>query len=278
MMMMASTTTTRSSPTGFGVIHHLNPPLPVPVVKDNNSNKTDKETTCKSSAKPSSRGHPQVKQKPSRLVTTSLITITSSSTTAEVSSSLPSSSSSSSSVSVSSPGDGPSVITTSSPMSQSPSSPPSSFTSILSSAPIPSPGSTPLRILLDHWAEYVEQSTGRRFYHNYLTKESSWKPPRRTTSSLVSVCYFTRISCNSIVKFFFHHHDNRSPGFTDKKLFARVCLGNFVVCVMSVSCLAEEGGTETGVLFHRRRSRRREEEDEEKKQRRPRDEGGKENE
>ena len=77
---------------------------------------------------------------------------------------------------------------------------------------------------------------------------------------------------------FFHDHDNRSPGFTDKKLFTRVCLGNFVVCVMSVSCLAEEGGTETGVLFHRRRSRRREEEDEEKKQRRPRDEGGKENE
>lgn len=66
---------------------------------------------------------------------------------------------------------------------------------------------------------------------------------------------------------FFHDHDNRSPGFTDKKLFTRVCLGNFVVCVMSVSCLAEEGGTETGVLFHRSRSR---EEDEEKTKRRGR--------
>lgn len=54
-----------------------------------------------------------------------------------------------------------------------------------STPPAPTPGLSPVRILLDHWAEYVDAS-GRRFYYNSVTRESSWKPPRRRPSFLNS--------------------------------------------------------------------------------------------
>lgn len=44
--------------------------------------------------------------------------------------------------------------------------------------PVPNPGVTPNRILLNHWAEYVD-SSGRKYYYNSLSRETSWKPPRR---------------------------------------------------------------------------------------------------
>lgn len=47
-------------------------------------------------------------------------------------------------------------------------------------APIPSRTSTPNKIMFDHWAEYIEGSSGRKFYYNTVTRESSWKPPRRS--------------------------------------------------------------------------------------------------
>lgn len=51
----------------------------------------------------------------------------------------------------------------------------------LSAAPKPGSESAPVKILLDHWAEYLD-SCGRRFYYNYISDESSWKPPRRRPS------------------------------------------------------------------------------------------------
>ena len=44
--------------------------------------------------------------------------------------------------------------------------------------PIPNSKASPIRILLDHWAEYKD-SNGRKFYYNSLSRETSWKPPRR---------------------------------------------------------------------------------------------------
>ena len=44
--------------------------------------------------------------------------------------------------------------------------------------PIPNSKVSPIRILLNHWAEY-EDSNGRKFYYNSLSRETSWKPPRR---------------------------------------------------------------------------------------------------
>ncbi|XP_064455325.1 WW domain-containing protein tag-325-like isoform X2 [Ornithodoros turicata] len=46
------------------------------------------------------------------------------------------------------------------------------------SPPRPSPEDVPQRFLSDHWAEYVAH-VGRKYYYNFRTGESSWKPPRR---------------------------------------------------------------------------------------------------
>lgn len=45
--------------------------------------------------------------------------------------------------------------------------------------PIPKSGTDPNRVLLNHWSEYIHL-TGRKFYYNSVTKQSSWKPPRRS--------------------------------------------------------------------------------------------------
>jgi hypothetical protein len=46
------------------------------------------------------------------------------------------------------------------------------------SPPVPNSKVSPIRILLNHWAEY-EDNNGRKFYYNSLSRETSWKPPRR---------------------------------------------------------------------------------------------------
>lgn len=48
------------------------------------------------------------------------------------------------------------------------------------SPPVPIPGLSPIRILLNHWAEYQDEN-GRKYYYNSLSRECSWKPPRRKT-------------------------------------------------------------------------------------------------
>nr|XP_046167203.1 rho GTPase-activating protein 9 isoform X4 [Oncorhynchus gorbuscha] len=44
--------------------------------------------------------------------------------------------------------------------------------------PSPAPGQRPMQVL-DLWEQYSDPSTGRCFYVNTVTKERSWKPPRR---------------------------------------------------------------------------------------------------
>ncbi|XP_076123763.1 rho GTPase-activating protein 15 isoform X4 [Alosa pseudoharengus] len=44
--------------------------------------------------------------------------------------------------------------------------------------PSPPPGRPPLQVL-DQWEQYRDPSSGRTFYVNTVTKERSWKPPRR---------------------------------------------------------------------------------------------------
>ena len=34
------------------------------------------------------------------------------------------------------------------------------------------------------WDEYVDNQSGRRFYYNTITKEKSWKPPRKSKGSI----------------------------------------------------------------------------------------------
>lgn len=152
-------------------------------------------TTASSSvsSSSSSRQPPPVatRQKPSRLGTTTLITITSSSTTAETTST-------NGRVSTSPTSSCPSreeVITDKqSPDYSKMSTTKSILSSVTNSPPIPESGKTPMKILLDHWAEYVD-SSGRRFYYNSVTHESSWKPPRRRPSFSVGIASFSCTLC-----------------------------------------------------------------------------------
>lgn len=51
--------------------------------------------------------------------------------------------------------------------------------------PCPAPGQQPLQVR-DLWEQYSDQTTGRFFYVNAITKERSWKPPRRSRGSTVN--------------------------------------------------------------------------------------------
>nr|XP_046239195.1 rho GTPase-activating protein 15 isoform X2 [Scatophagus argus] len=51
--------------------------------------------------------------------------------------------------------------------------------------PVPTPGQQPLQIM-DMWEQYSDSSTGRTFYINSITKERSWKPPRRARGCTTS--------------------------------------------------------------------------------------------
>ncbi|KAM8755996.1 rho GTPase-activating protein 9 isoform 4-T5 [Acanthopagrus schlegelii] len=44
--------------------------------------------------------------------------------------------------------------------------------------PSPAPDQQPLQVL-DLWEQYLDPSTGRNYYINSITRERSWKPPRR---------------------------------------------------------------------------------------------------
>eukprot|EP00095_Tigriopus_kingsejongensis_P000335 maker-scaffold194_size270518-snap-gene-0.10 protein:Tk00335 transcript:maker-scaffold194_size270518-snap-gene-0.10-mRNA-1 annotation:"rho gtpase-activating protein 12" len=58
-------------------------------------------------------------------------------------------------------------------------------TSTTSRAP-PSPeplGLTPIRQVQSDWDEYEDGGSGRKFYFNHVTKEKSWKPPRKPKGS-----------------------------------------------------------------------------------------------
>ncbi|XP_057703254.1 rho GTPase-activating protein 15 isoform X2 [Corythoichthys intestinalis] len=48
--------------------------------------------------------------------------------------------------------------------------------------PCPAPGQQPLQVL-DLWEQYVDPSSLRSYYVNSITKERSWKPPRRARGS-----------------------------------------------------------------------------------------------
>ncbi|XP_051931973.1 rho GTPase-activating protein 15 isoform X2 [Hippocampus zosterae] len=48
--------------------------------------------------------------------------------------------------------------------------------------PSPSPGQQPLQVM-DLWEQYVDPSSLRSYYVNSITKERSWKPPRRARGS-----------------------------------------------------------------------------------------------
>lgn len=72
--------------------------------------------------------------------------------------------------------------------------------------PSPAPSQQPLQIM-DLWEQYSDPSTGRSYYVNSITKEKSWKPPRRargrTTNKVAhpsqpvfTVCY------SSVINFF----------------------------------------------------------------------------
>ncbi|XP_038153121.1 rho GTPase-activating protein 9 isoform X2 [Cyprinodon tularosa] len=47
--------------------------------------------------------------------------------------------------------------------------------------PVPALGQQPLQIM-DLWEQYSDSATGRYYYVNRITKERSWKPPRRARS------------------------------------------------------------------------------------------------
>ncbi|XP_028261791.1 rho GTPase-activating protein 15 isoform X2 [Parambassis ranga] len=51
--------------------------------------------------------------------------------------------------------------------------------------PSPALGQQPLQIM-DMWEQYSDSTTGRCFYVNSVTKERSWKPPRRARSQTTS--------------------------------------------------------------------------------------------
>ena len=42
----------------------------------------------------------------------------------------------------------------------------------------------PLQHFMPDWDEYEDTLTGRRFYFNRITKEKTWKPPRKAKTSL----------------------------------------------------------------------------------------------
>lgn len=51
--------------------------------------------------------------------------------------------------------------------------------------PSPAPGQQPVQVL-ELWEQYLDPSTGRSFYVNSITKERSWKPPRRARGRTAS--------------------------------------------------------------------------------------------
>ena len=40
-----------------------------------------------------------------------------------------------------------------------------------------------LQVMVD-WDEFLDNQSGRKFYYNTITKEKSWKPPRKTKGTM----------------------------------------------------------------------------------------------
>ncbi|KAK5872211.1 hypothetical protein PBY51_012931 [Eleginops maclovinus] len=57
----------------------------------------------------------------------------------------------------------------------------------LSEPPTPTPDEQPLQIM-DLWEQYSDPPTGRYYYINTITKERSWKPPRRARGHTSKAC------------------------------------------------------------------------------------------
>ena len=52
--------------------------------------------------------------------------------------------------------------------------------------PQPLPDQQPTKEMQGDWDMYIENTTGRQFYFNKVTKESTWKPPRGMKERLIS--------------------------------------------------------------------------------------------
>ena len=44
--------------------------------------------------------------------------------------------------------------------------------------PVPEEGASPAKLLGDNWEAHVDKDSGRKYYFNKETRETSWKPPR----------------------------------------------------------------------------------------------------
>ncbi|XP_055077902.1 rho GTPase-activating protein 15 isoform X2 [Periophthalmus magnuspinnatus] len=65
--------------------------------------------------------------------------------------------------------------------------------------PSPAPGQQPLQTL-DLWEQYTDPASGRWYYVNSVTKERSWKPPRRARSHTTSSGSKTSYTKPSVVQ------------------------------------------------------------------------------
>lgn len=61
--------------------------------------------------------------------------------------------------------------------------------------PIPAQGQQPLQIM-DLWEQYWDPSTGRSYYVNSITKERSWKPPRRARGRTTNKVHTHHSQCS----------------------------------------------------------------------------------
>lgn len=84
----------------------------------------------------------------------------------------------------------------------------------LSQPPSPAPGQQPLQTM-DMWEQYSDLSTGRIYYVNSITKERSWKPPRRARGRTANkVTHFTLV-----LRAFFSPSKHRMFGYKGNKNF-----------------------------------------------------------
>ena len=49
--------------------------------------------------------------------------------------------------------------------------------------PPPEDGTEPVKVLDDDWGGYSDPKSGRMFYFNKTTRDTTWKPPRITKPS-----------------------------------------------------------------------------------------------
>ena len=47
------------------------------------------------------------------------------------------------------------------------------------------------------WDEFVDNNSGRKYYYNTITKEKSWKPPRKTRGPMNEGKHFSSLEMQS---------------------------------------------------------------------------------